>query len=45
MISFSTGKTEKKNFFGQMINMFSFSIAQTEKNPWKILVKQIGENI
>ena len=35
MISFSTGKLRKKNCFGPIRNLFSFSKAQTEKNWWK----------
>ncbi len=45
MISFLTDKLRKKNRFGQIKSLFSFSPAQTEKNSWKKFVKQIGENI
>jgi hypothetical protein len=38
MISFSTGKL-KKNCFGQIRNLFSFSTAQTEKFCGKIREK------
>ena len=33
MTSFSTGKL-KKNYFGPITNLVSFSTAQTEKNSW-----------
>ena len=39
MISFSTGKLRKKTVFQQIRSLFSFSIAQTEKNSWNKLVK------
>jgi hypothetical protein len=45
LISFFTGKLSKKNCFGPIRSLFTFSTAQTEKNLWKKLVKQIGENI
>jgi hypothetical protein len=45
MISFSTGKLRKKNCFEPIKNLFASSTAQTEKNSWKKLGKQIGENI
>ena len=35
----------EKMYFGPTRSLFSFSTAQTEKNVWKKLVKQIGENI
>ena len=43
MIYFSIGKQRKRNWFGPITNLFSFSTAQTEKNPWKKLGKQIDE--
>ena len=43
MISFSTGKL--RFFFWPIRNLFSFSTAQTEKDSWTKLGKQIGENI
>ena len=45
MISFSTGKLRKITGFGLIRSLFSFSNAQTEKNSWTKLGKQIGENI
>ena len=45
MIYFSTGKLRQKVCFGPIRNLFSFSIAQTEKKKWKTLVKEIGEII
>jgi hypothetical protein len=45
MISFSTGKLRKETFFGPVRILFSFSTAQTEKNSWTKLGKQIGESI
>jgi hypothetical protein len=45
MISFSTGKLRKNTCFEPIVRLFSFSTAQTEKNSWKKLVKQIGELI
>ena len=44
MINFSTGKLRKKMFCTNK-KLFSFPTAETEKNSWKKLVKQIGENI
>ena len=44
MISFLVSKL-RKNTFAPLRSFFSFSIAQTVKNSWKKLVKQIGENI
>ena len=38
-------QTEKKACFGPMKNLFSLPTAQTEKNLWKRLINQIGENI
>ena len=40
MISFSTGKLRKK-MFGRIINLFSYSTAQTEKKLWKKIVEQM----
>ena len=47
MMSFSTGKPRKKKCFAfGLIRSFStFSNAQTEKNSWKKLAKQISENM
>ena len=45
MFSFSTGKQKKETCFGPIRNLLFFSTAQSEKNSWKKLVKQIGENI
>ena len=42
MIYSSTAKLRKIMYFGPIRSLFSFS---TEKNVWKKLVKQIGENI
>ena len=44
-ICFSTGKTEKKLFGTNKKFVLSFSTAQTEKNSWKKIVKEIGEKM
>ena len=45
MISFSTGKLRKIMCFELIRSLFSFSTAQTEKNLWNKIVKQICEII
>ena len=45
MNSFSTDKLRNKNCVGPVRNLLSFLTAQTEKNSWTKLVKQIGEKI
>ena len=43
---FFNWQTEKKKpCFGAIKDLFSFTTVQTEKNAWKKIVKQIGENI
>jgi hypothetical protein len=45
MISFPTDQLKKKLLWTNKKVVFFFKFAQTEKNFWKKLVKQIGENI
>jgi hypothetical protein len=46
MVPFSTVKLEKNGCFGLVQwETFFFPTAQTEKNWWKKLINQIGENI
>ena len=43
LISFNW-QTERKRLFWTDNDLFSFSTAQAEKNFWKKIVKQTGEN-
>jgi hypothetical protein len=45
MIAVLANKLRKKNCFGPIRSLFSLSTAQTDKNGWKKLVKEIDENI
>jgi hypothetical protein len=42
---FFNWETQKKPCFGPIESLLSFSTAQSEKNLWEKIVKQIGENI